>query len=395
MRLVFIDMHCINFLTNVYSQIKSGMKIKTYKHKFIVEYALKNKIEILNYVSGLDTTNPWVRRMKKFSDSIKLSVKESEFVITHNYGNNVGIHVITDPSIIRKDDIVIGYFYKKLQREIISGLNGYRVMMGNHFVSINSPSNLKKEGIDAFVNEIDLSDNHFVNKYLNTQDVKLITCPYIYADRFKNLHKKRKNKMVAVGTLSTIYGQRDYSLYRKEFQTDWIQPMRKEIMDKSEVHPEEIDSYVSYINEDHKEIKDDDSEIVRMYKKVHNRFQPWTQSKYTSFDMVEKFNEYTMFICPEELVGMPGIGFVEGMACGTAYIGLDTPYYRKLGLLPGENYITYDGTYDDLIHTIRYYQGHVNETKKIAAAGEKLVRENFNADIVAKNFFRDLSDLSS
>ena len=42
-----------------------------------------------------------------------------------------------------------------------------------------------------------------------------------------------------------------------------------------------------------------------------------------------------------------GIGFVEGMACGSAYIGLDDPMYKDIGLIPGKHYIIY-GTLEDL-----------------------------------------------
>lgn len=392
MRIVFIDMHCVNFLTNVYSQIKSGMKVKTYKHRFIVDYALSNGIEVCSYITGKDTTSPLNRRIFRYINNIninkRLSLREHEVVIRKSYGNNAQIKAILDPSEIRDSDIVVGFFHKEIQRQIVPTLPGHRIMFGNHFIDINKPTDLAELGLEAFVNEIDLSDNLFANKYLNIRNVRQLVCPYVFAGRFVNQHKERKNKLMGIGTLSTVKGNHGYGMYREYFGTEWIQPMRKEIMDKAPDYPTEIDSYISYILEDKKEIKESDSTFVRWYKKIYNRYKPWTQSKYTSFDMVDKFNEYTMFVCPEELVGMPGIGFVEGMACGTAYIGLDTDYYKKLGLIAGKNYITYDGTFEDLIRVVRYYQDHREELKIIAAAGEELVRDKFNTDRVA----RDLMD---
>ena len=215
-----------------------------------------------------------------------------------------------------------------------------------------------------------------------------------YPDRFINLYRPRKNKLLAIGTSSTVEGSKDYNLYREYFKTDLVQPLRQEIMEKAEKYPEEIESYISFIYEDKKKINAGDNLVIKFYKKIYNRHKPWTQSRYTSFDMVEKFNEYLFFICPEELVGMPGIGFVEGMACGTLYIGLDTSYYRKLGLIPGYNYISYDGTIKNLIEKVQYCQNNTDEMKMIACRGEKWVRENFNSNIVAERFFNQLKELT-
>ena len=116
------------------------------------------------------------------------------------------------------------------------------------------------------------------------------------------------------------------------------------------------------------------------------------QKQYYSFDMVEAFNDYKMCIVGEEILGVPGIGFVEGMACGCAYIGLDSPMYTDLGLIPGKHYITYDGTIENLKKVIEYYQAdeHQEELEKIAKTGCEYVRENFRGDKVAKKLIDDL-----
>ena len=221
----------------------------------------------------------------------------------------------------------------------------------------------------------------------------MITCPYVFADRFQNKNKERKNKLFAVGTLSTCKGNAGYKLYREMFGTEWIQPMRKEIFDKAKDYPDEIDTYISYINEDKLVVQENDSFLTKKYKKWKNKHSRFTQRKYESFDMVEKFNEYLYFACPEELVGMPGIGFVEGMACGTAYIGIDADYYRDLGLIPGKHYFAYDGTMKGLVDQIHYCMEHVDEVKEVAAEGERFVRAHFNQSIVAKELFENLIKL--
>lgn len=68
-----------------------------------------------------------------------------------------------------------------------------------------------------------------------------------------------------------------------------------------------------------------------------------------------------MHLVGEEILGIPGIGYVEGMACGSAYIGLDSPMYRELGLIPGIHYITYDGTMEGLRKTVEFWQKQKNK----------------------------------
>ena len=108
--------------------------------------------------------------------------------------------------------------------------------------------------------------------------------------------------------------------------------------------------------------------------------------------MVEKFNEYKMCIVGEEILGVPGIGYVEGMACGCAYIGLDSPMYRDLGLIPGIHYIAYDGSMEDLRRVIEYYQAdeHQEELERIAQTGCEYVRQHFNGPVVAAQLLSEL-----
>jgi glycosyltransferase involved in cell wall biosynthesis len=111
-------------------------------------------------------------------------------------------------------------------------------------------------------------------------------------------------------------------------------------------------------------------------------------------DIVEAYNNYKMFIVPEEIIDMPGIGFIEGMACGCAYIGKVDPMYQGIGLIEGVHYIGYDGTLDDLIAKISYYQEHEEELKVIARQGYNFVSENFNGDLVAKKLIEKLFELA-
>ena len=116
------------------------------------------------------------------------------------------------------------------------------------------------------------------------------------------------------------------------------------------------------------------------------------QKKYFSFNMVEKFNDFKMCLVGEEILGVPGIGFVEGMSCGCAYIGQKLGYYEDYGMQEGVHYIGYDGTLEDLKAKITYYQQPENqeELERIANAGYEFAQKHFRGEYVAEQLLNNL-----
>ena len=108
---------------------------------------------------------------------------------------------------------------------------------------------------------------------------------------------------------------------------------------------------------------------------------------YYKTDIVAAYNKHMMFAVPEEICDFPGIGFVEGMACGCAYFGLDDPMYRDIGLIPGIHYIAHDGTVSDLMAKVRYYQNNIDELKIIAKSGNEFVTNKLTPTAVYSTFF--------
>ena len=97
-----------------------------------------------------------------------------------------------------------------------------------------------------------------------------------------------------------------------------------------------------------------------------------------------------MFVVPEEVSGLPGIGFVEGMMCGSVFIGLNDPMYTDIGLKDGVNYIGYDGSLDNLKYKITYYQEHQKELNDISNNGYNFISENFKKYMIAEKFVNDV-----
>lgn len=100
---------------------------------------------------------------------------------------------------------------------------------------------------------------------------------------------------------------------------------------------------------------------------------------YDSFDIVEEYKKYYMFISPEENIGLPSANFIDGMIAGSAFLGGNDAIYSGIGMIPGTHYISYSGmNLKELVETVNYYQCNPRELEAIARAGQKFAEENFS-----------------
>jgi glycosyltransferase involved in cell wall biosynthesis len=315
----------------------------------------------------------------------------------------------------------------------------YKIIHLSHFgynASLGS-RNTKEAGIDLFVSESNLFKNSvFFNEYFSWYQKDVYALPFVPNKKFINFKEfsKRKNKALALGTITYPMADKDFFSFFNDYQ---LQPMRRYIYDNANQLGKYMDSLITNIADDNAKKGITVSKIknpafltnvfslsmilkkslcikwIKYVIYVKNKLQEkiinavksanylrkisllilsGKQNKMTNdrpyyqLDIVSKFNEYKMFIVPEEVIGVPGIGFVEGLACGTALLGKRDPMYNDLGLIDKVHYIGYDGTPEDMIDKISYYQNHENELAEIAANGYDFVRVNFSEDKVTKDF---------
>lgn len=249
------------------------------------------------------------------------------------------------------------------------------------------------------VAENDLLENGFFRKCFpfinNTYQL-----PFSFGDRFvvRRDFDSRINKCVALGTPCLVTGKEFIDF----FKSDVLHPMRKTIRDRHADFPDEIDSMINNFKAatDIKKINKRDSFIQATLKKILPGFilekiLPNHQKDYFKFDIVDKYNEYKMFVCPEELTGLPSVNVFEGMACKCAFIGIDDPMYTNLGLVPGVHYISYEQeNLTDLVDKIKYYQNNTEELKRIAENGYQFVINNLNKKKIADLFWGDFEKIS-
>lgn len=393
MRVVFVNLHSDWMLVKAASVyiFKFSAAIK---HGYLLKYLLNHSdYEVCNYIN--DRGFSWLRNdnegLMKLLNIFRFAENRKTMKV-----NGIPLDKITilkDPSEIKADDIVILYNICSENYRGMSNVNAFKAVSMLHFHGKSNENEVINEAdVSCIFGEVNLQKNCEIYRRYYHINKPWIVHPFVYAERFQNKtpFSKRKNMAFATGTIT----YKTHEEFINTYGDPCDQPSRKQIKDNPEFFKDTIYCTSSDYLEDNagKVVNDKDWILSKIYKKVYNRLFTGKQKKYYSFDMVEAFNSYKMCIVGEEILGIPGIGFVEGMACGCAYIGQDLPAYRDWGLIPGKHFITYDGTKEDLKRVIQYYQKEENqaELEQIANTGYEYVRKHFNGNAVAEQLMKDL-----
>ena len=380
----------------------SGKSYWRGKYEYFFDHLYLNQ-ELIYVYLDIGKKNNFLQKFKlyiKFLIWVKINkLKINKFRIIYKINN------------LTKNDILLTFIHlnfssvkEKNEMKFINLSNSlnassaYKVVNLSHYgynASISS-ENLKNAEIDLFISENNLYKNSkFFKYYFNWYTKEVYNLPFIPQKRFvKNKNfDKRKNIALAIGSITLPI---EDSSFKSFFHHNELQPMRHELYNKRNQNKKYYDSYISPILKKNiitltsfqkiisyvKSFKTVASYVINL-EKTSSKLD--IDRSYFKFDMVDKFNDYKMFICPEEIIDLPAVGFVEGMACGSAFIGIKNSMYKDLGMIDKVNYIAYDGSFDDLMIKINYYQNHPIELEEIAENGRKFIEINFNSEKVIKD----------
>jgi len=309
-----------------------------------------------------------------------------------------------------KRDIVLNFSFTTLDafprnnNKIV--FHKYGGLVFTHITHYLRNTKVIAENISRISNNILVAENNLVKniyfKHFFPKEKRVYQLPFCFHNRFKNTKHftERTNKCFAVGTYSKL-GQ-EYELFWGKNPS--FHPMREKIYEAADstISPY-IDSYISSFDDARSlnQIRQGDSIFIKWSKKylpyfILVKIIPNFFTRYYQFNIVEKYNEYRMFISPEEVFGLPSINVFEGMACGSALVAIDDQMYKDLGLIPSFHYITYkENDLNDLLKVVQYYQNHPAALELIARQGCEFIREHFNEESVAKTFWKDLEYFSN
>ena len=386
-RIVFVNLHGNEMLVKTMNKIVFKQSVAI-KHQYLLKYLLENdEYQVCSYINknGFSMASSLPETIMKILNWFRFI--EHYIVLWKNNIDKNKIKIIKNINEIRADDIVILYRHCSSQLADACEIQAFKIISMIHFWGKKHESSLMvKIKPDYLFNECDLSKHSEIFKrFYNWYKNDFIIHPFVAAPRFKKIKpfSDRINKAFATGTI-TYKNDPDFL---EVYGDPCDQPSRKQIKDNSDSLKDLIYCTCSDYSENSKKINlKSENSLMRFYKALHYKLFESQQKSYYSFNMVECFNNYKMCIVGEEILGVPGIGFVEGMACGCAYIGQNTGYYEDYGMQEGIHYIGYNGTLEDLKQKIKYYQmpEHQAELERIANAGQEFAENHFRGDKVAK-----------
>lgn len=392
-RIIFVNLHANAFLVKTADKILFKRSASV-KHKYLLDYLLSREdIQVCSYINdyGFSLYKNGNKLSRLFA---KLFGKfEHRYILKKNGIDRRKVKLLKAKDI-NVDDIMISYVNGMDSLQQISDLPAFKAASALHFLGEKKPSDVAKAaGIVQLFDESNLKkfSKAFQVRY-DWYDKDVLVHPFVFAPRFKKTtpFSERECRCFSTGTIIDLPREEFTEIYGDPCN----QPTRRQVYENQEELKPYIECTNNYYLEDDKlkQVKPNDNFIVKAYKVYYNQSHTGRQKKYFSFDMVERFNHFKMFLVGEEVVGIPGIGFVEGMACGGAFIGQNFGIYEQYGMQEGVHYIGYDGTLNDLKAKISYYQQpeHQEELERIANAGYEYAQTHFRGEIVAKELLDKL-----
>jgi hypothetical protein len=377
----FFGITLLNFISKIHS---------TTRYRYLIKFYLKRYQKINLFITKNSTSLP-----SYLSSIIPIRLEIFFWAIINNI-NPFKINLKFNINQLKSTDVLFSTTLRNFDLSKLPPLpKNHKFFEFLHITHLSHhTSRLVKNLINLKPNLLIAENNLFKNspyfrKYFKFYQKDVYTLPFTFEDRFISFtpFNQRKNRCLATGSLAITNqmggDKNQYSDFESFFHVNTLYPLRKEIYENSLKIKKYVDSYISKVfNHVPKVSNSKDNLFKKLLNSIYNGISI-SRHRYYKFDIVKKYNQYKMFVIPEEINDLPGIGFVEGMACGCAYLGKIDPMYS-------DHYIGYDGTLTDLLKKISYYQKHPKALKKIASQGYNFVTKHFNGQTVANNFFNDI-----
>lgn len=285
--------------------------------------------------------------------------------------------IITSDASQITNKIIIAFSYKSAvgnwnaRREVFLSSRFTIMHLSHYFIRTKEKSeNLRSLPNILLAGDSDIESNWYFKKFFSWYQKKIVVLPFAVQSRFKNEYpvNNRQNKCVATGSFHQLqleYPQEHFQDYRNATKLNCYHPVRENIYNHRLNIKNIIDSYVvPYRNYGKK------NGLIEKIKKIFV-----SQKSYFKTDINLLYNQYKYSVVGEEVVGFPGIGAFEAMACGCVLIGQEN-CYRGLGLESGVHYIEYDGTIENLKSIVEKTAD--NKVEIISCAGFEYIKKNFS-----------------
>lgn len=390
MRLILHNPHTHNFFwpTLFDILIRNSISKKSQKYAYILDFLTKNKIKFWIYLDCHDSSLP-----KPFKRSFFMKIELFLWLLFKRI-NPFNVKFIYNIKDVQKDDIFFSFSIRNLDTDYhgidnIADKIFIKIFHFTHYVQNTKlvAKNFNRLNIDFVVAENNLNRTPYFKHFFKNYNKDVYYLPFIYKEKFQKIipFNKRENKCLSTWSIVDTLNFSFFDDFRSFFKVNVLQPLRKEILDHKDKNSKFIDCFMNTSKPEKKLM----AKIFLIFKIIFYGLK----IKYYSTDIVQEYNKYKMFINTEEHYDVPWIWFVEGMACGCAYIGKIDPMYTDLWMIPWVHYIGHNWSLDDIIEKIKYYQKNSKELETIANNWYEFVTKQLNREIVAKKFYKDLTKL--
>ncbi len=236
--------------------------------------------------------------------------------------------------------------------------------------------------------DANVGTNDFFKKYFSWYNKEILIISFAIGERFtiNKKYSERENKAIATGTfhlLENDVAENDANCFEIKKISNTIHPMRRILYEKKDSIAEYVDVFCKPFYEK--------NNAKGKTSTVSNKMQA-SQSAYFSFDIVAKYNQFKFAVIGEEsIVGLPGIGSFEAMACGCVLIA-NPGCYEGTGAKEGVHYLSYNNNIDSLIETIKGNMANP-ALLTISENANQFVNETLRPTILQQKFYSIIKSL--
>jgi len=360
-----------------------SIAIQNIHHLFV-----KNEVTINNYVMEM-INKGFIKYLYfddyNFRDSYNtLTYKKIKGMLEQYSWNDLGLNkaeiILSSKDLQDKCDILLNFNVTRAS-EFTKGVkqfDGLKVfhLMDYFWIEPGSAKydRLKKFGID-YLMSFSSSDKHcpYFQKYFPDYVGKVIPVPFGYHSRFMNKvpFEKRVHKCIALGAVNPL-NRPDSPL------NNWIET--------AAFYPDEVWA--------HKFRRMLFKEKRTLAQIMDSMLPEFPQSRKWDYDIVEKFNQYQMFVSCESIFYFPSAKTFEGPASGSVLVCSDHPCFSEYGFVDGVNCVKHRQLdINDFKDKVSYYVDHQEELNKIQKCGTDFVRECYSHQAIAQKLYSILETL--
>lgn len=350
------------------------------KYGFLFNEARSNGTEVRVLIDGTASGLIPEALFQFFPRWIRIILSNIEFMLWKHI-NGFGSEVTrVDIPQVQVEEVLLAFSYKaatgrfSLRKTTFLRYSKVIFHLSHYFLATSEKATNIRTLPNAYLaGDSDITEIAYFQSYFNWYKKPFLVLPFSVGSRFSNIQPwlARNPKAVATGSfhdLSQEQPARKYYDFINATGSTTYHPVRLALYQASNRLADWVHCKVSpYRDYGRSKL----SKLVAHFNVA--------QRQYFSINIVELYNQHRYAVVGEELSGFPALGALEAMACGCVLIA-QPQYYVGLGFEPGDHYLPYDGSIDQLTKLL---SANANtDLSSLAARSANDIKMRFSSHVV-------------